>query len=409
MIKVQWEQHAVGHGGFHTGRAHCEGAEREPFTWIYDCGAKRHAQFAQDVIRWVNTQSTHIDWLFVSHFDSDHVSGLDTLMSRIEVRDVMLPYVDEETLATALVGELGRGRCDRWFVEMTADPARWFVSRGASRVTFLNGPGSGTEREADFEPRPDEGKGWRCKIQGRLSKLPSEALSEAVDPAPVRLAEDGTKLVIWEGKQTLRFDPFCHPLGTSASSDLLTALRELVPSSLTPSSRPGLGDLAYALASHARSPGGRADLRAAYKAHAGSSNRASLSLLSVWENTDEEARWTPSTRINRGLERSKIWRTEQSIGWLNTGDAELLDPADLFWWHAHYASELANVLVLSLPHHGSDLNSDDALQALCPAAVLTAHVKAGASKHPGSKVRAKAGPRLISVTNDPTTKVSMVV
>jgi len=409
MIRVHWEQHAVGHGGFHTGRAFCEDPNREPFTWVYDCGAKRHARFAEDVIAWVNTQSTHIDWLFVSHFDSDHVSGLDTLMSRLEVRDVMLPYVDEETLAIALAGELGRGRCDRWFVELAADPARWFVSRGASRVTFLNGPGSDSELDGGLEPRPDEGKGWKCKIQGRLSKLPSAELSESADPTPVRLAEDGLKLVIWEGNQTLRFDPFCHPLVSSAHSDLLATLRKLVSSSSLPLNRPGLGDLAYSLASHARSPGGRADLRAAYRKHAGSSNRASLSLLSVWENHEGEEGWTRSARIGRGAGRSTMWRAERSIGWLNTGDAELLDAADLFWWEAHYASELANVQVLSLPHHGSDRNSDEALQALCPTAVLTAQVKAGSSKHPGSKIRAKAGSRLISVTNDVTTKVSMAV
>lgn len=409
MIRVKWEQHAVGHGGFHTGRADCADPAREPFIWVYDCGAKRHAQFAQDVVRWVNTQSTHVDWLFVSHFDSDHVSGLDTLMSRIEVRDVMLPYVDMETLAVALVGELGRGNCERWFVEMAADPARWFLSRGASRVTFLNGPGSGAESAGDFEPRPDEGKGWKCKIQGRLSKLTSIDLPEAQDPVPVRVAEDGTKLVVWEGDQTLRFDPFCHPLVPSAHSSLLTALLTLIPSSLSPLNRPGLGSLAYALAAHARTAGGRAELRAAYKAHAGSSNRSSLSLLSVWECHAEDAEPLRTAHIHRGIERSIFWQRGRNIGWLNTGDAELLDSADLFWWQAHYATELANVRVLSLPHHGSDRNSDEALQALCPSAVLTVHVKAGSSKHPGSTVRAKAGDRLVSVTNDPATKVRMVI
>jgi len=51
--------------------------------------------------------------------------------------------------------------------------------------------------------------------------------------------------------------------------------------------------------------------------------------------------------------------------------------------------------------------SHAALQRLCPQAVLAAHVKSGAKKHPGPYVSQTAGNRLACVSEEPGTEVQM--
>jgi hypothetical protein len=84
-----------------------------------------------------------------------------------------------------------------------------------------------------------------------------------------------------------------------------------------------------------------------------------------------------------------------------------LDVKDLDNWEDTYAQLLAKVQVLALPHHGSDKNSNDAFQRLCPEALLVAHVKAGSSKHPGLDVSAFAGKRLACVTGQAGSQVRL--
>ncbi|WP_197021960.1 hypothetical protein [Sulfitobacter sp. 20_GPM-1509m] len=97
---------------------------------------------------------------------------------------------------------------------------------------------------------------------------------------------------------------------------------------------------------------------------------------------------------------STVWRA-------CTGDAELLTEPDLENWKSCYAADLAHVDALALPHHGSDKNSGDPLQALCPIASLLAHVSAKRSIHPGANVTLAADERLCCVTRHFDTAANM--
>lgn len=89
MISIHWVQHPIGHGGFHTG--HLSDETGATFNWAFDCGSRRTSKFDDYLELWTSHRHSTLDWLFISHFDTDHVSGLDTLMSRSVVRDVMVP------------------------------------------------------------------------------------------------------------------------------------------------------------------------------------------------------------------------------------------------------------------------------------------------------------------------------
>ncbi|MFW2446969.1 MAG: MBL fold metallo-hydrolase [Qipengyuania pacifica] len=402
MIGVQWTQHPVGHGGFHTGVM--TSPDSPPFTWIFDCGSRRTAKFDIYLRRWLQRNPQPIDWLFISHFDLDHVSGLEELMRSAVVVDVMVPYMNERELATLLLFEAGRGSLTRILVELTADPAAFFLSRGAEGVTFVDGSRSeGFPGEDGPREPPSEDKPWnfKCTPPPRILSSPQWAKIEAGSGPAVRMIASDSDLSIAHAREGLRFKPYRAPLDTASHNALIGAIQAATGGTLTVRGRPGLGDLAYSVARHARTPAGRKQMRDLFKAHVGSSNRSSLSLLSIPVTDFNGCRWHASVPF-------EPWKGgTEPPAWLNTGDAEIKAPADLDDWEDCFEPDLDDVRMLALPHHGSDHNSDAALQNLCPNATFTAHVKSTAKKHPGPDVALAAGSRLLSVTEDPATKVEM--
>lgn len=393
MLSIEWIQHAVGHGGFHTGLAVPSGSV--PFTWIFDCGSRRTARFNEYLRAWMRAHPQPVDWLFISHFDTDHVSGLETLMARVKVRDVMVPYVNEHELAFALIEEIARDHVEHWFTELAADPAGYLLSRGAERVTFLGGAGGGSE--VDFpRPAPHDGKDWMVKIHPAPMAIAGSQRAKASASLNVqRIEASGCDMVAVNATCAdvrLRLKPYRAPIEKRMNRALLTELSKKVGAGVRKGRHPGLGDLAYAIAEKARSATGRAELRSIFASHVGSSNRASLSLLSAPEVTgSKDGHWKRSPYPG--------WRARGQLAWVNTGDAELLADDDLGGWANHYGRELGQVGTLVLPHHGSDRNSNEALQNLCQRAALLAPVKDGAKKHPGSAVAEAAGSRLFCVTD----------
>lgn len=400
MWKIDWFQHPVGHGGFHTGNLTTD--DDLQFTWMFDCGSRRHVKFNQFLQGWIRRNTTPIDWLFISHFDMDHSSGLETLMSRTVVNDVMLPYVNDEELAVAIIYEIGRGRAEGWFFELIADPARFFLSRGANRVIFLGERGDDI-REDTIEPtRPDRRDGTKMFPRPVQLKPPPVTQAESGRIPEVQSIDAAScEIVVPSGSVILKLRPYRAPISSFKHNKLLSELKAILPQAGRTGSRPGLGGLAYKLAHFARTPTGRSKLKKVFDQHAGSSNRSSLSLLS-----------TPTTSKSERFYWSIIGPDTDSYGydnaaWMNTGDAELLSSLDLGDWETCYRNDLPKVKVLALPHHGSDKNSDGSLQKLCPDAVLTVQVKRNAKKHPGAQVTSVAADRLVEVTEEKHSAVHM--
>lgn len=422
MLDITWIQHPIGHGGFHTGRIRT--SDNVEFNWIFDCGSQRTKKFDDYIRVWADRLGRPIDWLFISHFDTDHVSGLNVLMGRAVVRDVMVPYLNEGELAYLLLYELNRDKLDRQFVELISDPVAFFGSRGASRITFLGGEGpGGLPFEGDFIPYgPLDGlskdSSWEAKIRPSPSVLPG---LEPVQPGTISrsrariISRNQCEIVISDRNSGIgvRLKTYRAPLARAAHEGLLVDLKELVGTAATTNNiRPGLGDLAYAIANHARDPKGRVDLRRLFKAHIGSSNRSSMSLLSAPSllHSSQTMRCIYG-QFHSWDGRLRAWEgaVADTVAWVNTGDAELAGKVDLASWQKAYAGDLDNVRVLALPHHGSDKNSGSELQRLCSNALLVAHVRSGARTHPGLEVSAAAGRRLICVDENRSSELQMHV
>lgn len=363
------------------------------FTWAFDCGSRSRSKFDEYLKAWTRRERVDLDWLFISHFDADHVSGLNVLMSRTIVRNVMVPYLNERELAYVLLQEVARGNVDRNLVELTADPTGFFVSRGADRVVFLSG-GASEEPGIGEGPRPGGSKedfGPRTIIDPQPTPLTTAHMADSgsQDQEVAQLIRGGVCTIdMHAGIAGVRLKPYRAPVQPHVLPGILKEIQKLLGPTPTSHLQPGLGPLAFAVARYARTPAGRAGLKAIYKQYVGSSNRASLSLLSVplvSSGATQHWQMTHPFPWPRGADLAPAW--------LNTGDAELLKSADLKSWENAYGGDLDQVRALALPHHGSDKNSGPAFHAKCSEAVLIAHARVGSAKHPGDEVSAAAGDR----------------
>ena len=93
-MEVKRTQYPIGQGSFHAGHLEwtVESSPRsEKFHYVYDCGTSDGSTALQNAILACRSETSHIDALFVSHLDADHVNGLDRLLGLISVHTVLHP------------------------------------------------------------------------------------------------------------------------------------------------------------------------------------------------------------------------------------------------------------------------------------------------------------------------------
>jgi ribonuclease BN (tRNA processing enzyme) len=79
------EFHPVGHGAFFTERL-CHRGQKDIIV-VYDCGCSRKEELVsleREINHFFKNVDEKIDYLFISHFDKDHVSGIKLLQSHID-------------------------------------------------------------------------------------------------------------------------------------------------------------------------------------------------------------------------------------------------------------------------------------------------------------------------------------
>lgn len=99
MITITRTQFPVGQGGFHHGEIHS--SSRKVFSWIFDCGTLSSSKY---IINCIQEIKNEIDIFYLSHFHSDHYSGIHLLAkNNIKVKKFIIPYSSiEERLIFAI-------------------------------------------------------------------------------------------------------------------------------------------------------------------------------------------------------------------------------------------------------------------------------------------------------------------
>ena len=93
--------HAVGQGAFYTERFN--DGYNNLYNVVYDCGTSNSQNYLTSAINNEFAEGTNIDYLFVSHFHKDHISGIDTLRTHCRINQIIIPVVSPEMIAEAVL------------------------------------------------------------------------------------------------------------------------------------------------------------------------------------------------------------------------------------------------------------------------------------------------------------------
>lgn len=388
-------QRAVGHGGFHSGAL---GRSAARLRWVYDCGASREEGInrleSEIAIIKGDGEKRTLDLLFLSHFDRDHVSGVAKLLAALNVRTVIMPYLDDfQRLAILLeqhVLEDGQGTAGD-LEELLEDPTSWFRARGVERVVQIKPARPGArpgiaELKVGTGVEAPEGTGAIDLIFVDDRGIP------ATLPPASAVVETGCAWVATH--QLRRAGDWCLlPYVTSATVEAQDALRRAVAALLDGEGQSG--SLIERFQSKVSADGFFQSVKQAYRdANLGDANAVSMSL---YAGPFRDAVWYSRRVLDAGRKHHRA-----GPGWLLTGDAKLDQVGRRREWLQFYESVSGNVGALMLPHHGSAAGfHENILAAARPDALVFAckHV-ADIARPLGDKVLPHVSERLHMVTDD---------
>lgn len=359
-------QFPVGQGCFHAGSVSVRECSNT-LHYVYDCGSTNQKYLRRQVNRYREYTSS-IDALFVSHFDSDHVSGLDELLGTVHVKTAYIPYVSDLVLLLDIMEADMDGGVSGSLIEISFNPATWFGLRGVQRVVrVLPGPPdipSLEEAVDDDDDEPRNGDLWFVERPAPKTVLSHPYKGKMKVRSELLKMDPGSILVRFRKHSTeWALVPYVHPAPVARMEDFERELRSIL--GLQNDQEIESEKLAIAL----RDPSVRRVLRRCYdRIISGGArrlhNRISMSLYSGpikrLGGDAKAAYWIP---YHGGLPVLLPFRgfwisrsSSEGLGWLGTGDADLNTEQVRVEWQKAYQSVKSRVSTLLLPHHGSCRN-----------------------------------------------------
>lgn len=89
-MRADFKFYNVGQGCFYAGAIKHNNSS---FVVVYDCGTVTGRDPLTPCIKEFKKEYIHIDLLIISHFDKDHVSGVEELIKGIRVERIIMPYM----------------------------------------------------------------------------------------------------------------------------------------------------------------------------------------------------------------------------------------------------------------------------------------------------------------------------
>lgn len=367
---VWMSQRPVGQGGlFHGILDH----DDHRWHWAYDCGSMQPRALEREI----NHVALHgdLDQLFVSHLDTDHINGLDALLGKVDVSEVILPYFDEAALLMIAARETALGRLTGLLISALADLPAWFEARGVKTLTFVDG--SEDPGPAEFPPptSPREGPRGEGPIKAAwfppAEPLPPDQFGSEAQSIQLQMVTSQASLRLLQGGTTLNWLllPHVHP----ADPAKLHAFKQAVLNKF------GADCTITEIIRQLRNEEGRKKLRSCYYELWRDHNLISMTLYCGPKDADA-FHTAPYPYVG-----ARGWLEP---GWLLTGDAHLDVKKRRDALARRYSTVINFIGTLMLPHHGSRLNFDVELIRMLPS-LRIAFAAAGPNSygHPHGRVR----------------------
>lgn len=372
-MRAKMLQHAVGQGSLFSGEL---SAGKRPLRWVYDCGSNQQDALVRELGD--ITERGDIDLLYLSHLDSDHANGVDKLLGTIDAREVVLPYLDETILLATIARDAARGTLTGSFVELAADLAGWFGSRGVQTITMVNGREEDSAEGGDGPIAPEPaGREEDGDVKADWSRDPEpfSGLEAAQTSSNVQMQQvpPDAAMTVSTGHAVLNWTmiPYVHQPSTA----LLLAFDKALETEFgTPLDK-------ASIIAGAKNSGERDQLRKCYDALWLDHNLVSMTLYCGPVSHS-------NARVFIGQPREPDCWWHEKGGWMLTGDAHLDRNSRRTQFLRYYQRFTPLVNVLMLPHHGSFHNHSDKILEAMPNLVV-GYAAAGPNSygHPSKSVR----------------------
>ncbi len=354
----------IGQGGLYRCRVNCP-SHSDSIDFVYDCGSLSKQEFLHSSIDRLRMElrDKGLDFMVLSHFDADHVNGLDYLLDgSLPVATVFLPYLTP--IQRLAIAARSATESDSYF-EFLVDPAAFLRDRGVGRIVFvLSGDGTGGEEQPfdDFPP-PDAAR-VRFDIKfspGPTMKTISEEDSDALTDSET--LDDSKKVRVGYCWQLKFFNYDAFPSDYSVIRDKISAAPALQDSDELKRWKrfvnavldgTGLKELLpTAIIEILKNPAARVKLKEAYKEIKKDHNNVSLTLWhgpAFKKERESMCYWGDRTREYQAYRNYLGW-WGNSGGTLLTGDLNLQH--DFRQFQDHYRGYLEETAFFQVPHHGS--------------------------------------------------------
>lgn len=363
----------AGHGTFFAGDLINWNDDKIIFSWVYDCGSKRHS-WLSDLIdsykhsgvarHFLTTDSREkIDMLCISHFDSDHVNGLEKLLSEFSVDTLVLPYLPLNTrLEIALSLDL-EAADDTSAMLFAIDPIGFLTNRGylesISKVLFIKGSnseGAVPISNDDFNPiGPDENSESIFRNVGTSINSDENYNLEGLSQSKVWALDDKSPVRIFEFWEFVFYNKeLPGGLAPKSSTSLIDIQKEVIKTLV------GLNLTGKTTKKDTTK--WRKKIREIYERHFGSSsegrNDISLVLYSnqIKSKSIKDLCWPYCDLIlyeDLQMPVSCVPASKDKTGLLLSGDITLRN-SDISKLQSHLGSQRwKSVNLLQIPHHGS--------------------------------------------------------
>lgn len=322
--------HNAGQGLFFSGKI-------ADFNFVYDCGSTKRNHINSVVTSYKKDNPARLDLLVLSHLHDDHIAGLNTLFKRprTSVDTVVLPYLPPiERLMVALTN-IG---LEPWFYRFWSDPVRFLVKNGVKRILLLGGskasaPADGSrpeitsenEEKLDITEMPDDEL-----LHDEVIRKDSQWKTLLTQGRLLTRSHDGH--ICLKAKQRIwSFRFFNCRVEDSKISQFETNVKRITKSG--------------GLISTIRNTSKLRQLKGCYR-----------KLHKDFNNTSIVLYHAPITSMHD--------KTEQQNGLLLTGDVDLNQK----WLEIrkHFGSEIKNVFLCLVSHHGARSNWNKAILTVVP-------------------------------------------
>lgn len=319
--------HNVGQGLFYTGNIKLD--KNRVFKFIYDCGGDK----VNDALDKYLGEDTEIDMLVISHFDSDHISGLPKLLNSVKkIKKIFIPYYNElDSYLLLMAYVYGNGA--------TFKKVREIVLVGSNE---------------EFEGNRNIQNLSELEVVNLLDKNNNNRYSLP----KVSVGEIRKEIFSVEGKWTFKFYNASIKVSTNTVvSDIDRLIRREKCKNLEELLR-------------LNSTRVIAKLKGIYSKYCSSrygnskQNQSSLCLFHSPINKEGILYRTLKINANKNeetiIETQESWKvTGQACGTLLTGDISLKtkkNPKNYNEFKEHYKNEIGDIGIFLLPHHGAKNN-----------------------------------------------------